>query len=158
MVSAFEIAWRVNPVSTARPDTVQSCAIIAIRPVVALWAGQPLEKKRGSAARTSIHGEGPATTHSSTHPRYDSQGKSSCSVAGFSFDFRWVAPAELDSFGYPVTRKGVTAVPGLYFIGLNWLHKRKSGIVYGIREDAEHIARHIFTYRNYGLTNCRMLF
>ena len=64
-------------------------------------------------------------------------------ATGFSFDFRWVAPAALDSFGYPVTRKGVTAVPGLYFIGLNWLHKRKSGIVYGIREDAEHIARHI---------------
>jgi hypothetical protein len=31
-------------------------------------------------------------------------------------------------------------VPGLYFVGLHWLHKRKSVLLLGVREDAEHVA------------------
>jgi putative flavoprotein involved in K+ transport len=34
-------------------------------------------------------------------------------------------------------------VRGLYFIGFPWLNSRKSGIVYGIEEDARHIAEAI---------------
>jgi len=34
-------------------------------------------------------------------------------------------------------------MPGLYFTSLNWMHKRKSGILYGVDEDAAYLARWI---------------
>jgi putative flavoprotein involved in K+ transport len=64
-------------------------------------------------------------------------------ATGFKFDFSWIEGAVLDSFGYPVTDRGVTEVPGLYFTGLNWMHKRKSGILYGVDEDAAYLAERI---------------
>jgi hypothetical protein len=38
------------------------------------------------------------------------------------------------------TKLGVTALPGLYFLGLPWLYKRKSSLLYGVGEDAAFIA------------------
>ena len=48
-----------------------------------------------------------------------------------------------DEFGYPEQTRGVTAHPGLYFLGLHWLHTIKSGLFLGIAEDAAHVAGHI---------------
>ena len=64
-------------------------------------------------------------------------------ATGFAFDFTWIDGVILDDFGYPVTDRGVTEMPGLYFTGLNWMHKRKSGILYGVDEDAAYLARWI---------------
>ena len=47
---------------------------------------------------------------------------------------------EVDQY---VTRRGASAIPGLYFMGLNWMNKRKSGIIYGVGEDARDVARQI---------------
>jgi putative flavoprotein involved in K+ transport len=44
-----------------------------------------------------------------------------------------------DDHGWPVQTRGVTAVPGLYFVGVHWLHKRKSSLLLGVGEDAEHV-------------------
>jgi putative flavoprotein involved in K+ transport len=57
-------------------------------------------------------------------------------ATGFRFDFSWIEVPVLDSFGYPLTRGSATTVAGLHFMGLNWMHKRKSGIIYGVGEDA----------------------
>lgn len=57
-------------------------------------------------------------------------------ATGFSFDFSWIEGPEYDAFGYPVTQRGVTAQPGLYFVGLHWLHTISSGLFYGVGEDA----------------------
>jgi putative flavoprotein involved in K+ transport len=46
----------------------------------------------------------------------------------------------VDSDGYPIQQRGVTACPGLYFVGLPWLYKMKSGHLLGVGEDAEYIA------------------
>lgn len=74
----------------------------------------------------------------------DSAGISSIVWAtGFAFDFSWIDFPVFDSFGYPVTTGSATSVPGLYFMGLNWMHKRKSGIIYGVGEDAEACAAHL---------------
>ena len=62
---------------------------------------------------------------------------------GFDFDFSWVRFPVLDGTGYPETVDGATAVPGLYFMGLNWMRKRKSGILYGIAEDSAVLAARI---------------
>ena len=61
-------------------------------------------------------------------------------ATGFKYDFSWVEPAVLDDFGYPITKRGVTGTPGLYFMGLNWMSKRKSGIIFGVAEDANYLA------------------
>jgi len=64
-------------------------------------------------------------------------------ATGYSFDFRMVHLPILDADGYPVQQRGVTSYPGLYFIGLPWLHNAKSGLLFGVSEDAAHIASHI---------------
>jgi putative flavoprotein involved in K+ transport len=74
--------------------------------------------------------------------------KTVIAATGFAFDFSWVEPAILDSYGYPVTSRGTTDVPGLYFMGLNWMAKRKSGIIYGISEDADYLASIIISKAN----------
>jgi hypothetical protein len=32
---------------------------------------------------------------------------------------------------------------GLYFVGVHWLHKRKSSLRFGVGEDAEHVVSHL---------------
>jgi putative flavoprotein involved in K+ transport len=59
---------------------------------------------------------------------------------GFGGDFSWIEDIELDKTGVPVHEKGVSPQAGLYYCGFPWLSKRKSGLVYGINEDAAYIA------------------
>lgn len=47
-----------------------------------------------------------------------------------------------------MTDRGATSVPGPYFMGLNWMVKRKSGLLYGVGEDARHVADRILEYMN----------
>jgi putative flavoprotein involved in K+ transport len=62
---------------------------------------------------------------------------------GYSFDFSWIKFPILDEYGYPIQQQGITSQPGLYFLGLNWMHQRKSGLFLGVGEDAAHIAGHL---------------
>ena len=64
-------------------------------------------------------------------------------ATGFRFDYAWIKADVFEGFGYPVTARGETAVPGLYFLGLNYLHTRKSGIIYGVGEDARYVAERV---------------
>lgn len=66
-------------------------------------------------------------------------------ATGYDFDFGWVEPPVFDEYGYPIQRQGVTPYPGLYFVGLHWMHTRGSGLIWGVGRDAEHIAEHIAT-------------
>ena len=65
---------------------------------------------------------------------------------GFAADFGWLRLPVLDARGAPVHEGGVSPVPGLYFLGFPWLRKRKSGIIYGIAEDAARIAEVVGEY------------
>ena len=69
-------------------------------------------------------------------------------ATGFRFDFSWIAADMFDAFGYPVTDRGVTATPGLYFLGLNYMHSRKSGIIYGVGDDAIHVTAQLRSFLN----------
>ncbi len=64
-------------------------------------------------------------------------------AAGYSFDFDLVKLPVTDADGFPVQQRGVTNFPGLYFVGLPWLHTQKSGLLAGVGEDAAYIAAHI---------------
>ncbi len=61
-------------------------------------------------------------------------------ASGYQLDFGWVQFPVFDQAGYPVHQRGVTAFPGLYFLGLYWLYKTKSALLYGVGEDAAFIA------------------
>ena len=58
---------------------------------------------------------------------------------GFRPDHGWVEGVEIDAQGWPLHERGASPVPGLYFVGLHWLHKRKSSLFLGVGEDAEHV-------------------
>ncbi|MCC9071199.1 NAD(P)-binding domain-containing protein [Flavobacterium sp. F-65] len=60
-------------------------------------------------------------------------------TTGFYSDFSWIKIPALDSSGKPIHENGISPVSGLYYIGFPWLSKRKSGIIFGIKEDAERI-------------------
>jgi len=64
-------------------------------------------------------------------------------AVGFRADFRWVQVGVFDGTGAPTHRRGTTAVPGLHFLGLPWLHTWGSGRFAGVARDAEHLAEHV---------------
>ncbi|HNW58428.1 MAG TPA: NAD(P)/FAD-dependent oxidoreductase [bacterium] len=64
-------------------------------------------------------------------------------ASGFSADFSWLRLPALDARGLPVHEGGISPVHGLYFVGFPWLHSRKSGLIYGVTEDARWIAKAI---------------
>jgi putative flavoprotein involved in K+ transport len=71
---------------------------------------------------------------------------------GFRRDFSWIeVPFEVDEDEYPVQYRGVVAsAPGLYFVGLLFLHSFTSMLIYGTGKDAERVAQHILGERSNG--------
>lgn len=59
---------------------------------------------------------------------------------GYRPDYHWVNVGVFSGSGRPTHSRGVTALPGLYFLGLPWLHTWGSGRFLGIAADAEHVA------------------
>ncbi len=64
-------------------------------------------------------------------------------ATGYRRDYSWIDAPVLDATGEPVQRRGVTAVQGLYFLGLRWMHRRGSDTIHGVGRDAAFIAEHI---------------
>jgi putative flavoprotein involved in K+ transport len=67
---------------------------------------------------------------------------------GFGRDYRWVDVPVFDGRGYPTHDRGVTNCPGLYFLGLPWLHTWGSGRFSGVGRDARHLAARIIADRH----------
>ena len=63
-------------------------------------------------------------------------------ATGFTPDFGWIELPAMER-GAPDHRRGVTDTPGLYFLGLSFLHRRSSALLGGVGDDAEFIAGHI---------------
>jgi putative flavoprotein involved in K+ transport len=61
-------------------------------------------------------------------------------ATGYTYDFDWVKIPVFDERGRPVQQRGVTHLPGLYFLGLHWMHTFKSGLFAGVGSDAEYLA------------------
>jgi putative flavoprotein involved in K+ transport len=62
---------------------------------------------------------------------------------GYRPNLGWVGLPFLDAEGYPIQRRGVTTIPGLYILGLDWLHTARSGLFTGVGEDAAYLAGQI---------------
>jgi cation diffusion facilitator CzcD-associated flavoprotein CzcO len=71
-------------------------------------------------------------------------------TSGFRPDYEgWVhIPGAFDEYGFPVHADGAsTLAPGLYFVGVHFLRKRKSSLMNGVGEDAAIVARQIAARR-----------
>jgi putative flavoprotein involved in K+ transport len=64
-------------------------------------------------------------------------------ATGFRVDHSLVQLPVFGTDGRVAHRRGVTAVPGLYFLGLPWLYTRGSALLGWVEDDAEYIARQI---------------
>ena len=64
-------------------------------------------------------------------------------ATGYHYDYSLVDLPVTDEDGFPVQRRGVTAYPGLYFLGMPWLHTQASGLLMGVGEDVAYIAADI---------------
>jgi len=62
---------------------------------------------------------------------------------GFQPDFAWLDAPVFNGRGHPSHLRGVTRVPGLYFLGLPWLHTWGSGRFSGVARDALYLAERI---------------
>ncbi len=61
---------------------------------------------------------------------------------GYEFDYDWVHLPCFDH-GAPLQQRGVSPQQGLYFLGLHWMHTFKSGVFFGVGDDAAYLADHI---------------
>jgi putative flavoprotein involved in K+ transport len=64
---------------------------------------------------------------------------------GFRNDWGWIRfPVPREDDGYPDQRRGaVSSVPGLYFVGMPFLHSFSSMLVLGAGRDGKRVAKHI---------------
>jgi putative flavoprotein involved in K+ transport len=68
-------------------------------------------------------------------------------ATGFRYDLDWVHLPVFDDAGQPIHRRGVTRHPGVYFLGLRFLHTLASGFVFGVGRDAAYLAEHVIARR-----------
>lgn len=66
---------------------------------------------------------------------------------GYRPDYSWVKVGVFDGSGRPTHTRGETAVPGLFFVGLPWMHTWGSGRFLGVARDAEHVAGRLLERR-----------
>jgi putative flavoprotein involved in K+ transport len=69
-------------------------------------------------------------------------------TTGYRPDYGWVKVPVFDDMGFPVQTDGRTNMAGLYFMGVHFLRKAKSSILFGVGEDADIVARQIVEERN----------
>ena len=68
---------------------------------------------------------------------------------GFRPDYSWIeVPMDVAEDGFPVQYRGVVdSAPGLYFVGMLFLHSFASMLIAGAARDARRVAEHIATSR-----------
>ena len=70
-------------------------------------------------------------------------------ATGFAVDYSWLKVNAIDQEGKPRHQRGISAEPGVYFLGLPWQSRRGSSFIWGVWHDAKFLADHIATQRKY---------
>ena len=106
-----------------------------------------LDLPEDPGARTTVP-DPPCVTAPLTRLDLAAEGISSVIWAtGYGVDFTWIDVPVLDERGDAVHHNGVSEVPGLYFLGLQWLSKMNSSFLSGVGDDAAALAEHIAARR-----------
>jgi putative flavoprotein involved in K+ transport len=66
-------------------------------------------------------------------------------ATGYRSDYAWIHIPGVVREGHVVHRRGVTEVPGLYFLGLSWQYTRGSALLGFVSDDAAYLADQITT-------------
>jgi putative flavoprotein involved in K+ transport len=70
-------------------------------------------------------------------------------ATGYALDYSWLKVDAFDDQGRPKHQRGVSAEPGVYFLGLPWLSRRGSSFIWGVWHDAKFLADQIAIQRSY---------
>ena len=70
-------------------------------------------------------------------------------ATGFAVDYSWLRVDAFDEEGKPKHQRGVSAEPGVYFLGLPWQSRRGSSFIWGVWHDAKFLADQISTQHKY---------
>jgi putative flavoprotein involved in K+ transport len=70
-------------------------------------------------------------------------------ATGFAVDYSWLKVDAFDEQGKPKHQRGISAEPGIYFLGLPWQSRRGSSFIWGVWHDAKFLADHIATQCKY---------
>ena len=70
-------------------------------------------------------------------------------ATGFALDYSWLKVEAFDEAGKPNHQRGVSAEPGIYFLGLPWQSRRGSSFIWGVWHDAKYLADQISIQRQY---------
>jgi putative flavoprotein involved in K+ transport len=71
-------------------------------------------------------------------------------ATGYRSDYSWIDIRGVIGEGKVVHRRGVTDVPGLYFVGLSWQHTRGSALLGFVHDDTAHLAGRIAAHNQIG--------
>jgi len=121
--------------------TVESRLARRMRDRGDLVIGTPLKRLRRAGVR--IRGRVVSTTGDTVAFQDGTSVRASAVVwaTGFRADYSWVAvPDAFDKQGRPQHQRGITAVPGLAFVGLPWQHTRGSALLGFVQSDAAWVA------------------
>jgi putative flavoprotein involved in K+ transport len=106
---------------------------------------------RAARRRHGIHLHGRTVDASDSEVRFSDAANLTPSAViwatGFTLDHSIVKAPVFEEDGRLVHQRGVTGSPGLYFLGLPWQHTRGSALLGWVKDDAEHLARHIAASR-----------
>lgn len=64
-------------------------------------------------------------------------------ATGYRSDYSWISIPGVVRDGHVVQHRGVTQVPGLYFVGLSWQYTRGSALLGFVADDAAYLAEQI---------------
>ena len=68
-------------------------------------------------------------------------------ATGYRSEYSWIRLPIFDDDGRLRHRRGVTDMPGLYFLGLTWQYTRGSALIGWVKDDAKFIAERIAAYQ-----------
>lgn len=71
-------------------------------------------------------------------------------ATGFRPDHGWIDPDLFRPAGHVGQRRGVTTAPGLFFVGLPWMHTRSSALIGWVGRDAEYLLGPILRHAGAG--------
>jgi putative flavoprotein involved in K+ transport len=69
---------------------------------------------------------------------------------GFGGDFTWLGPSLVGADGQPLREDAASPAPGVWYLGLRWLTRRRSGILFGFPGDAATVADAVRAYLRFG--------
>jgi putative flavoprotein involved in K+ transport len=64
-------------------------------------------------------------------------------ATGLRFDLGPLKLPVVAGDGFPIQERGVSAYPGLYFAGMNWMPTLVTGFIFGFGKQVQYVADHI---------------